>query len=276
MDSIMAYKYPLLNDRDWLYERYVTEGLSTLRIAKLAGAIQCNSVRQSLLRYSIPVRNQREAQIHHRDNDFNLNNSVLAGCLLGDGKMGVHSKISNLCAPYFAKKNKYRDHIEYVAGFFFNTPSNFIQPYEEKYQGGILNYWTLRSYSQDCLKEIYQKWYPANNNYKKIVPLDLALDEVSLLHWFMDDGSSYQRKGYGRRSKQIVITFACESFTKDEQEFLSHQMFCKWGLNVNIRYYNIGSDGNTHYRMHLRQSQADLFFEIIGPPPVPSLAYKWK
>jgi hypothetical protein len=92
----------------------------------------------------------------------------------------------------------------------------------------------------------------------------------------MDDGSSYRRKGYGRRSKQIIVSFACESFTKDEQDFLAQQMWDNWGLYVNIRQYRIGSKGEQQYRMHLRQSQADLFFSIIGPPPVPSLAYKWK
>lgn len=271
-----SYKYPLLNDAQWLYQKYINEGLSTAQIAALAGAPISNSARQALIRHNIPVRNIREARILHRNNDFVWNESVLNGCMLGDAKMIRYNKKSSISAPYFAKKNKYRDHIEYVASFIFNEPDKFIQPYTEKYQGGELYYWILRSYSQDSLNEIYDKWYPSSNDYKKVVPRDLKLDAVSLLHWFMDDGSSYRRKGYGRRSKQIVISFACESFTKEEQEFLAQQMWDNWGLYVNIRQYRIGSKGEQQYRMHLRQSQADLFFNIIGSPPVPSLAYKWK
>ncbi|RUP38918.1 MAG: hypothetical protein EKK63_11155 [Acinetobacter sp.] len=272
----MATKYPLLNDSAWLRDRYLGDGLSTITIARLAGAKTCNSARQALLRYNIPVRNQREAQIHQRVNDFILNESVVNGCLLGDGKMGIHSKTSELCVPYFAKKNKYQDHIEYVAGFLFEIPDKFVQPYTEKFQGQEFNYWTLRSYSQECLKAVYEKWYPVSNGYKKVVPLDMELDAVSLLHWFMDDGSSYRRQGYGRRSKQIIISFACESFTKEEQEFLAQQMWDKWGLYVNVRQYRIGHSGEKQYRMHLRQSQSDLFFEIIGDCPVESMQYKWK
>jgi len=265
-------KYPLLNDKSWLQEQYVNNGLSTISIAKLAGSFCCNSVRRSLIRHNIPVRNSREGQIYNRKRDFILNESVVIGCLLGDGYMKKHRKESKICAPYFAKTNKHLDHVQYVAGFLFNNPEKFVTSTTNLYKGRIFPRHILRSYTDECLIPIYEKWYPESNNYQKIVPLDIELNETILLHWFMDDGSSYCRSGRERRSKQIIISLASESFTKEEQEFLSQQMFEKWGLLVNIGKCKSG----TGWRMYFRQSQAELFFSIIGLPPVPSLAYKWK
>lgn len=272
----MPSKYLLLNDEAWLREQYLDKGLSTLAIQKLVDAKDCNSVRQALIRIGVTPRNQREGQIYLREHDFNLDMDVINGCLLGDGYLQKYRMVSDVCVPYFSKKNKFLDHVQYVASFLFNNPEKFVTSTTNKCLGKDFPIYVIRGHTDERLTEVHEKWYPASNNYKKIVPLDLELNERILLHWFMDDGSSYRRHGYGRRSKQIIITFSCESFTKEEQEFLAQQMLDKWGFRVNIRYYRIGSDGRTHYRMHLVQSQADLFFSIIGPPPVPSLAYKWK
>lgn len=57
-----------------------------------------------------------------------------------------------------------------------------------------------------------------------------------------------------------------------DQEFLAKQMFDKFGLNAKVCRAQTG----TGWRIHLPQSQAQDFFKIIGPCPVPSLAYKWK
>ena len=266
-----SYLYPLLNNPQWLREQYIDNGLSTIEVAKLAGAKTPNSARQALLRHGIPVRDYREGQVHNREHDFIFNESVIAGCLLGDGYLIKSNKTSKNSVPYFAKTNKYLEHVQYVAGFLFNEPDKFITPEIAMCRGKECPIFTLRGHTDDCLTPLYDKWYPASNGFKKVVPTDLELDSTMLLHWFLDDGSSYHRRKESP-VKQITVTFACESFTKTEQDFLARQMFDKWGLMVNIRSY---ADG-TGWRMHLRQSQTDLFFSIIGPPPVASMAYKWK
>jgi len=272
-----SYKYPLLNDESWLREQYFDKGLSTVAIGEMVQVKDCNSVRQALLRFGITPRNWLETRPQNNSHEeFILDMDVINGCMLGDGYMRKFNKSSKISLPYFTKKNKFLDHVQYVASFLFDEPNNFITSGVSKCLDKEFPIYQLRGHTDERLTEVYEKWYPASNNYKKIVPFDLELNERILLHWFMDDGSSYRRHGYGRRSKQIVISFACESFTKEEQEFLAQQMFDKWGLRINVRYYRIGSDGSTQYRMHLAQSQSDLFFSIIGPPPVPSLAYKWK
>lgn len=112
-----SYKYPILNDRDWLYARYWVDCMSTRQIASMVGCKDCNSVRQALIRFDIPVRNVSDG-ITVLNTPINVNKSVIDGCLLGDAYMRIWNKSSPISNPYFAKTNKYLDHVVYVGGYF--------------------------------------------------------------------------------------------------------------------------------------------------------------
>lgn len=55
-----SYKYPLLNDHDWLYKNYITNSLSTNKMRDMVGCKTSNSVRQALIRHGISLRNISE------------------------------------------------------------------------------------------------------------------------------------------------------------------------------------------------------------------------
>lgn len=112
-----SYKYSQLNDFDWLYEKYITNQISSLDISKLIGCKTSNSVRQALSRFNIPIRNISESLTINND-IVTINDSVITGCLLGDGWLKRFNTNSEISYPYFIKKNKYRSHIEYVANYF--------------------------------------------------------------------------------------------------------------------------------------------------------------
>ena len=125
------------------------------------------------------------------------------------------------------------------------------------------------------LLPIYRKWYPKENNYKKVVPRDLELTPEHILHWFMDDGYSCFRNRHTAtrvQKKQVIVCFCSESFTKEDQMFLIEQMDRKFGIKSSVRK----TKGGTGWRIFVHQSCADHFFEVIGPCPVPSMQYKWK
>jgi len=44
------------------------------------------------------------------------------------------------------------------------------------------------------------------------VPYDINITPTVLLHWFMDDGSTTQRRK-DSKTKQIITTFCTESFS---------------------------------------------------------------
>jgi len=244
----------------------------------LVGAKTPNSVRQALIRNEIPVRNIREGLTHNRESDgFIINKSVLEGCLLGDAGLQCWNKHSNISAPYFYKTNKYLDHIKYVGNFIFNKPFK-IHNEINKINDHSLIYFNIRSYSYDILIDYYKNWYPESNGFKKIIPNNINIDEIVLLHWFLDDGCAHLRNRkdylshYKPAERQILIFFCSESFIKEDQDWICDRFNDKYDLGMKTYKYEHG----TGWRIKVPQSKADLFYEIIGPPPVESLAYKWK
>ena len=273
-------KYPLLDDFDKLHEEYIEKQAS---IKSIARSLECNptTVRYHLRRHNIPLRDKktrRDLQINSRENHLILDKSVIEGGLLGDGCMVLSRGKGSLSDPYYKRKNKFRDHVRWVGELLYGEFA------EERVKCGangfnikgepLENYY-FRTLTHSELRQIYDRWYPDSNGQNKIVPKDFVLDSVSLLHWFLDDGYSTQRRKESV-TKQIVVGFATDSFSYTELEYLCQQMLDLWKLRFRIVKHGINKEGNQKYQLYLAQSQADLFFSIIGPPPVPSLAYKWK
>jgi len=269
-------RYENLNDKNWLYQKYIIEKKSIREISKLCGCKTCNSVRQSLIRHDIPVRSISDGITCNRDDDFCLSKEalqVINGSLLGDGSLRKYNNESDRSYPCFYKKNKFRDHVEYVAKSLF--PANFNKYFRTdtifKF-GKFLTYYGVRTYCQKCLLGLFKKWYPKSNDYKKVVPRCIKLTPLVLLNWFMDDGNSYRRKGYGRKSRQILITLCSESFIKEDQEWLRKQLLDKYDIHSRL-----GKEkGGTGYRIMIHQTSANKFYNVIGPCPVSSMQYKWK
>jgi hypothetical protein len=266
-------KYPLLNDKDWLQQKYEVEKCSTNVITELVGAKTANSVRQALIRNGIEVRCISDGlTCNRKDDGFILNEEVITGTLLGDAMMNIWNEKSEKSYPKFRKRNKFYDHVLCVANILCGIAGKErIKEEWHNTNGKWHQCFCFSTLSHKELKPYFNKWYPENNNFIKLVPRDIILTPTVLLHWFLDDGSAYWRR---KESviKQVVITMCSESFSKEDQEWLCNKMREKFNLKCRVKPY---SDG-TGWRIEFPQSQAKLFYEIIGPSPVASLAYKWK
>lgn len=278
--------YALLNDKEWLFENYVNKKLSTIDIAEIVGAKSASTVCQSLRRLGIPVRTKSEGHTCDREDEgFEINKSVIDGCLLGDAGLYCHSKDSDDSFPFFRKTNIYYDHIKYVGQILFP------EKWEERITDGTNNglygegrIFTLCSLTHTELLPFFNRWYPESNNYKKIIPNDIEINKDVLLHWFLDDGYSVltHRKYQDRPqyNKDVVrVSFATQSFELKELEMLSKKIYNKFSLKIVPRYHQRnGKIEGSGYEMTLYEAkeQVKLFYNIIGSPPVDSLAYKWK
>lgn len=268
--KLQSHKYRLLNDYAWIYEKYITEKLSTISISNLLGIKSCNSVRQALQRHGIPIRNSRDAQITHREGDaFKLCNATLEGNLLGDGSLKKSNRTSQIAGTHFSQTNKYLNHILYVAEQFYENPEEWVTKDEE-------GYYTFRTLSYDILNPYFSKWYPADNDFEKVIPDDIEITPKLLLHWFLGDGSSYQRRKESK-TKQVVITFCSECFSKNDQDKLCEKINKKYNLGFYTRKLGPPKKGRGYgYRIEVGQSHANQFYQLIGLPPFPEMAYKWK
>jgi hypothetical protein len=286
-------KYELLNNKEWLYKEYIVEKNGMKAIAKKAGLKTSNSVRQSLIRHGIEVRSISDGLTINREDDGFLFNEtsmqVINGSLLGDASLRKYNNSSSLSNAYFAKKNIHYDHIGLVGKNIFGSNWESMVTIDTPNKLSKKPAFIIRSYSHKELNPLFDSWYPASNNFKKLVPKDLIITPLVLLHWFMDDGTSYRRKRKyktsgkwqqvkRRNENQIVISFACESFTKEDQEFLAGQLINNFGLRARVSECKTSQKSNreNYHRIFIPQSNADLFFNIIGECPVPSMEYKWK
>lgn len=272
-------KYLALNDPLWLEYQYIFLKKSILDIAKMIGVKTSNSVCQALRAHNIKVRTISEGLTLNREDDGlilnDISKQVIEGSLLGDGFLGIWNNKSKASEAYFAKRNKNKEHIEYVSRLLFNIP------FKKRITQDISNYiykglkkkvccYGIRTLSRKEITGFYTKWYPESNGYKKVIPLDLQLTKISLLHWFLDDGCSYLRKrGF---NNQVVIIFSSESFSKEDQERMCDQMANKFGINAKVFKCKWG----TGWRIRLPQAQTKKFFDLIGPCPVRCFDYKWK
>lgn len=273
-----ASKYKLLNDSEWLREKYITDGLSTEQIKELVGCASCASVAKYLRNHNIDVRTKSAGHRMNRvDDGFIFCKDVLEGCLLGDGFMRSSKPNSPDSFPFFSKRNIHYDHVKFVGDSIFKSNSERRikdMPNNTTLGNGRIFY--LSTLTHPELMDMYRTWYPPSNNFKKIIPESIEVTENLLLHWFLDDGYSYY---YTRLQKYTYrrVEFACMGFEKEELEKLCHKVFNKFGITMFVRVHKRkGVILGTGCEVHVKQGDISRFYDIIGPPPVPSLAYKWK
>lgn len=269
-------KYLQLNDKDWLYQKYIVEKISLKQLGDMLGCKNCNTVRQALKRFSIPIRDKRESKDVLKENDepILLDLDIFNGSMLGDGMMRKFNKTSQVSNPYFAKKNMYIDHVEFIAKSFY--PLTYKEYISLDYSKLTDKYYPIfRTLSSKIFLDHYNKWYPDGGI--KVVPNDLILTPNIILHWFMDDGCSYDRKRKDciiQETRQVCILFASQSFNKEDNQRLVDQLR-NFKLNAALKY-TTGKDKGTGYTITISQGSANDFFDLIGPCPVKSLEYKWK
>lgn len=277
-------KYELLNNKDLLYKLYIEEGKSTREISKLAGAKTCNSARQALIKFDIPVRNYRSGQTLDIEPNIIYNNSFIDGSLLGDASLVIYNKKSSFCGSYYCRKQKYKEYIKWCSDNIFPVDDFKLEKNKLLYKGKEKEYefYSFRTPSSLRLREFFNRWYKESNNFIKAVPKDLEFTKEMLLVWFLDDGSStyrnrnkekeWKEKNWTQKKEQIIINFASESFSKEDNDYLCEGFNRIFNLDMKIFSYCRGSG----WRIKIPQRNTNLFFEILGECPVECYKYKWK
>ena len=282
-----------LKDKDWLYQKYWIEKLSLSQVAVACGAEKemFPRVRQSLLSFGIPVRGKSEGRTVNRIGDgFVFEKDIIEGCLLGDGFLSKQNKESEGSFPFFGKKNIFRDHVDFVAKQVI--PATWETRVKSGLDKGGYNkgkpdedceVFYFKTLTHQELLPLYLKWYPAGNNFEKVIPEDISLTPRTLMHWYLDDGFAFHRKYYyvkrikkTHKKQQFVLTFACQSFKREELQVLCGKIYdiFKIEMTPGLHQRN-GEYGGTGMEVTIRTTSAQRFYDTIGLPPFQSLSYKW-
>jgi len=258
-------------DKNWLYQQYWGEELSTKQIAKELN-VDHKTILYWMIKFNILRRTKSEAAHLIQANHCELSNEAIEwieGELLGDGSLQSQSKYS----ARFGYTSKYWEYINYV--------SNTLESFGIKRTGKIRKSWkgqtnkngewinrpiTLfpksfhyESLFYEELKPIRDKWYPDG---KKIVPKDIKLTSLTCRQWLIGDGClNHFRNGNPR------IKLSTQGFLTEDVKWLTEQ------LN------NLGFKSTRQpcrNTIHISTYSTPDFLNYIGKCPIQCYQYKWR
>lgn len=184
--------------------------------------------------------------------------SVLDGCLLGDGCLELNKNAKNACFRYMSSS---KEHTEYVHSFFkqYCTENYNIVKRYEYYDKRTSKTYVRYFFRTKCLPifTIQQKRFYVNR--VKIIPNDLIINNTTLLFWYIGDGELQIKSG--------CIKLHTNGFTKPETEFL-----CK-----NLSGFEAKSKlkCKTQYIISIPRTRVRSFLNYIGDCPINDYKHKW-
>nr|QJS52058.1 putative LAGLIDADG homing endonuclease [Stigeoclonium helveticum] len=196
--------------------------------------------------------------------------SILIGLLLGDGSLSLSTGFTGTARYEHTCK-----HYDFLAALsdqwlplYFEKSSATPWPKENPTQ------WWRGSQMLPELFDLYTLWYKpecVNGKKVKIIPLNLLetnFNEISLAHWFMDDGYFYNR--------DKTFYFCTDNFTFVECEFLAKLLHkkCNIKATVNKRTTTVNSITTTMWRIRVSRSSVCLFRQLVKPYLLPVFYYK--
>jgi hypothetical protein len=180
-----------------------------------------------------------------------LQRSVIIGTLLGDGYLRIVPGRANA----FLEINHSITQKEYVDWKYEMLKSVCKSgPIQRKGNGTRIAYrFTTRQNKE--FTSLYQTFY---QNGKKIIPEILEIDPISLAVWFMDDGSRCRESDVYLNTQQFDV--------EDQKKLISFLQ--RMGIDSSLNKDKI------YWRIRIKKSSINTFFNIISPHIIPSMNYK--
>ena len=218
--------------------------------------VHYTKIRKILADSGISLRTRSElTRLQFRKNIPIVGNilEIINGELLGDGSLnkgkfqsGFKFHSSNLeYAEWLAKK--FTDN---------NIPLIGVGVRTEFYNNK--NYYSFETVKTEEFHKLEEKWYI---DRRKIIPKDLQITPLVLLHWWLGDGTIR-----GKVSGMLCT----DCFTKEDQLHLVNLMNNVISIRAHLQKIN-----NT-YRIFIPCQYMKEFLNFMGDSPFFSMNYKWK
>ncbi len=133
--------------------------------------------------------------------------AILDGIVMGDGTMNVNHKTKVARISISGAQEEFICYCKKLLGVYdacdpvFTPPSGIIKE--------SLGVWTTRSKFHPDLYTVYNRWY--NINGVKDVPPDVSLMPMSILLWYLGDGSLSSRTS----GNSVTLYFSTNSFSRE-------------------------------------------------------------
>ena len=243
-------------NKNWLYEKYIKEELSTTQIAKLC-KITDVIVGQWLKRFNISCRSLGESVYLSKANHCQLSKKAInwmEGELLGDACIFSGSPYT----AFFSYSSQYQEYIDYV----INTLQSFgirCGKVQKRYHKKSNTYsYSFHSYTYKELLDIRKHWYPKGI---KIVPRNIKLNSLMVRQWHTGDGCLKHHKE-GRPNIELNTC----GFSISDVEWLVKQLN-KLGFKA-MRWA-------FHNTIGISTKSTKAFLNYIGSSPTKCYNYKF-
>lgn len=192
-------------------------------------------------------------------------NEVLVGELLGDGCLSLNKGKKAL----YRHTSKFKQYLEWLQTKLSWLQGQKIYEYDDirKPNYDRLYYQcSICSRKSDYLTEYFYEFYKEQNGRPyKVLPKDLELTPTIIKHWYLGDGTVYNR--YFRVDNTICygIEFCSEAFTKQEQEFLALELEYVTGIPFHLKIKNRdkGTYRLTTYDKHIKPFLTAIYDEDV-------------
>lgn len=246
-----------------IIELYKT-GLGSVKITKLVGKGTLHQIRYILATSDMPLRPPYQGRPPNSFPGIQYLHDFLDGILLGDGGLlPVRGPWKN-SGLSVTQVTRHEDFLSWIQNELssVNVPSRI---YLNKQKTAYVLY-TPRSRE---ITGFWNRWYPKG---LKDPPTDLSLTPKSFVAWYLGDGTMHYSN---------AITLYTNAFTFDSAEFLTKRLFSDLGVNADVREHRPGKNSWSKHPsrkvpiIYIKARSARQLFQLIGPCPVPSFAYKW-
>ena len=254
-----------------LRKEYEVNQLSTTEIAKnsenLFGfKVSASTIYKELVKHSIPLRSKSKS-VSMAKSTLPINETYMDedtvewvdGFLLGDGGINFR-KDGYYGGSRFAIGSSQKEWINYgMEGFSKYKPSKlYYGKIDEKHPNPTISSRTLTH--PDIVVQA-KRWY-CGYDYKKKIPLDVRITPVSLLLWYLGDGSIEATESRG----QLRLA-TCSFATEDIENILLPKMA---DIGIRCTIYHSKND------VHVCADSIGRFFNIIGHvSPIRCYQYKF-
>jgi hypothetical protein len=207
-----------------LEKEEVTQLLADLSQADAAKTLGCclDTLRKFVRKHSI--------QFKHKGRSYHLRNTlkvpishfqkeVIDGCMLGDGNIDERGRFR------FTQSIEKHEYVEYL--------HECLAPFSGSMRTGLsgsggnptpnYKYVSFQTYGCEHFQQLAKRWYDGH----KIVPKDLRLTKITLLHWFCDDGSNFEG----------LLKLHTNSFSVSDVEFLVERLKLDLFIDSHIGYH---------------------------------------
>ncbi len=256
---------------EFFVENYLEKRLSFPKLKALLDERGYNIAMGTIHKYckklGFQTRDHSEARREWDDDPLNYSVSYLTepiletidGFLLGDG--GIHSNKNKVKTCRLQCGLEYEEFCEYLMSFFSS-----YKPKIKKYKSSSMKQgfvWDGKSKFHPDLYAQYQRWYKFRDGKMiKSVPTDVRITPLSVMLWYLGDGSVVQPKD----NSSIMLRFSTDGFTHDEVEYLALQFNDK----------GIKCHRNNDNRIQIDAKGIPAFFNYIGrTSPVKCYDYKF-